>query len=189
MVAYKVLTGVNIALMCLLAYRTPQPFFRCYLIVMAIAAALQNSTHWGMWGEVSLALFSALWLVSELPRGRRAITEALALGLFVAAVLMLAVPAPWPNYQPAMYWTRLYSSALCVGIATPLTVLRASNCIIIIWFASVLIAGSQRGWDYVTVAVSCNLAWTACLLAWLYLSTKRITDEGNPSDQRLRGAG
>src|SRR5678815_3417118 len=110
MLAYKVLTGVNICLMALLAYRTPQPFFRCYLIVMAIAAALQNTRWWGMWGEVSLALFSALWLVSELPRGRRAITEALALGLFVAAILMLAVPPAWPGYPAGQYYVRLYST-------------------------------------------------------------------------------
>jgi len=173
MVAYKALTGVNIALMCLLAYRTPQPFFRCYLIVMAIAAALQNSTHWGMWGEVSLAIFSALWLVSELPRGRRAVTEALALGLFVAAVLMLMVVAAWPNYPSAMYYTRLYSTALCMGLATPLALIDWRKSLILIWFAAVLVAGSQRGWNYVTVAVACNAAWTAILIAWNWMEGKK----------------
>ncbi len=46
MVAYKTLTAVNIALMCLLVYRAPQPFQRVYLIAMAIAAAFQNSAYW-----------------------------------------------------------------------------------------------------------------------------------------------
>ncbi len=119
-----------------------------------------------MWGEVPLALFSALWLVSELPRGRRAVAEALSLGLFVAAILMLAIPAPWPGYDHAMYFTRLFSSALCVGIATPLAVLDARKALIIAWFAAVLLAGSQRGWNYIAVAIACNAAWTAILIAW-----------------------
>jgi len=172
MLAYKALTAVNIALMCLLAYRTPQPFFRCYLIVMAIAAALQNSTHWGMWGEVSLAFFSITWLLSELPHARRAVTESLSLGLFVAAILMLLVPRPWPAYPPGQYFWRLYSTALCIGIATPLAVLDARKVLIIAWFGAVLIAGSQRGWNYVTVAVACNAAWTAILIAWNWMEGK-----------------
>ncbi len=166
MLAYHLLAAANIALMCLLAWRTPQPFFRCYLIAMSCAAALQNRASWGMWGEVPLALFGALWLVSELPKGRRAVTEALALGLFVAAILMLLVPPAWPNYPAGQYYVRLYSTALCIGIATPLAVLDWRKVLIIAWFGAVLLAGSQRGWNYFTVAVACNAAWTAILIAW-----------------------
>ncbi len=172
MVAYHLLTTVNVSLMALLAYRTHQPFFRCYLIVMAIAAGLQNTTHWGMWGEVPLALFSALWLVSELTKGRRAVMEALSLGLMVSFAIVIAVPRPWPMYSHAMYFTRMYSSALCVGIATPLAVLDSKNALIILWFSAVLLSQSQRGWPVWIVAVVANATWTLVLIGWLAMSRR-----------------
>jgi len=164
---YHILTSINICLMVLLAWRsTSKPATFWYFLIMATSAAFQNTRYWALSYEALLAIASLVWVTSQLPRGRRAIAEALAIGLLVAAILMLALPKPWPAYPPAMYYTRLYSTAACIGIATPLAVLDARKVLIIAWFAAVLVAGSQRGWNYVTVAVACNAAWTAILIAW-----------------------
>jgi len=178
--AYHTLTGVNICLMLLLAWRSSQPFFRLYLLVMAGCAWIQNTTHWGLPGEVILAAVTALWVVSELPRGRRALTEALALGAFLSAVLVFAVPAPWPRYSVAMYFTRLYSTAAFLGISVPCAILGRRNWLALPWFAAVLFAGSQRGWNYVAVAISANAVWTACLLGWLVMGDRTAATETPP---------
>ncbi len=171
MVAYHLLTTVNVALMALLAFRTPQPFQRCYLIVMAIAAGLQNTRWWNLTGEVVLACFGALWALSELPKGRRAVTEALALGTLVAAVLLFAVPAPWPNYSHAMYFLRLYTAAFFCGISVPCMFTDRRCGISVAWWVAVLLAGSLR-FGYVTKAVTANAIWTCCLAGWIFMASQ-----------------
>ncbi len=169
MLAYKALTAVNIALMCLLAWRTGHPFFRAYLLCMACAAVLQNTRWWNLTGEVVLACFGALWALSELPKGRRAVTEALALGTLVAAVLLFAVPLPWPNYSHAMYFLRLYTAAFFCGISVPCAFTNLRCAISVAWWMAVLLAGSLR-FSYTFKAITANAAWTCCLAAWLMAS-------------------
>ncbi len=181
MVAYHLLTTVNVALMAWLAWRTRQPFFRCYLVVMAIAAVLQNTRWWNLTEEVVLACFGALWALSELPRGRRAVTEALALGTLVAAVLLFAVPAPWPNYSHAMYFLRLYTAAFFAGISVPCAFSNVRCGISVAWWLAVLLAGSLR-FSYATKAVTANAIWTCCLAAWLmaYRTANRVPTSTPP---------
>jgi hypothetical protein len=175
MTIYYAITAANIALMLWLAWRTPQPFFRYYLLVMAVSAALQSTIYWDMsGGELTLAIFGAMWTLSLLPTSRRGRVEALSLGLMLTALLMLLLPHPWPMYSHEMYYTRIYSAAAFLGISVPCAWLKRGNWLAIPWWGAVLsVAGiSEQGWDYRTVAICANLTWTACLIGWILLSRK-----------------
>lgn len=180
MLAFKTLTAINVLLMLVLAWRTPRYPFRLYLIVMAVSAVFQNTQWWNLSSEIVLALFGALWVFSELPKGRRAVTEALSIGLFVAAILLFAVPAPWPNYSHAMYFTRIYSAATFAGISIPCAFTDKRCAISVNWWAAVLLAGSQRGLSYVAKAITANAIWTCCLVAWNIMASRTATQSPTP---------
>ncbi len=174
MLIYYAITAVNIALMLWLAWRTPNRAFKAYLTTMAPAAAMQNASGWGLWGEIPLAIVGAIWTFSLLPTSRRGRVEALSLGLMLTALLMLLLPHPWPMYSHEAYYLRLFSAAAFLGISTPCAFLKRGNWLAIPWWGAVLsVAGiSEQGWDYRTVAICANLTWTACLAGWIWIGRK-----------------
>ena len=175
MTIYYAITALNIALMLALAWRTPNRAFKAYLMTMALAAAMQNASWWGLWGEAPLAMLGAVWVWSLLPTSRRGRVEALSLGLMLTALLMLLLPHPWPMYSHEAYYLRLFSAAAFLGISTPCAFLKRGNWLAIPWWSAVLsVAGiSEQGWDYRTVAICANLTWTACLAGWIWMGRKK----------------
>lgn len=159
--------------MLLLAWRTPSRPFMAYLAAMALSAGAQHMRWWDLGCEVVLVAFTVPWIWSMLPKDRRGRVEALSLGLVLAAALMAVVPAAWPRYDAAMYFVRLYSAAAFLGISLPCVFFDWRNWPAVPWWGAVLMAGSQRGWNYVTVAVACNVTWTAMLGAWIWMGRKR----------------
>jgi hypothetical protein len=174
MLIYYAITALNIVLMLWLAWRWPSPRSATYLIAMALSAALQNTIYWGMWDELTLAIFGAMWTLSLLPTSRRGRVEALSIGVVLAAFLMVLLPRPWPMYSHEMYYTRIYSAAAFLGISVPCAWLKRGNWLAIPWWGAVLsVAGiSEQGWDYRAVAICANLTWTACLIGWLIISRR-----------------
>jgi hypothetical protein len=170
-IAWVALTCVNIVLMLWLAWRGATPtFFGAYMVMMGACATLQGSPAWNPILEAILAIWTIPWIWSMMPKDRYGRVFVLAIGTLISAVLMYALPPPWPNYDPMMYFVRLYSAAVFMGVAFATCLLNRFNysaMVAVPWFGSVLLASSQRGWDRWIIAISTNLIWTACLICWL----------------------
>jgi hypothetical protein len=177
-IAWVAITLANVAMMCAIWFRSGSLWMRVYLGVMATSTLIQGTGDWNVYLEAWLALWSSVWIWSTLPKDRPGRIFALSVGLVVTCVLMLAVPPPWPHYDPSMYYTRLYSTAAFLGISlgSALITRNPSTMLAVPWFMAVLIAGSQRGLDRWFVGIVTNLMWTACLICWLSISRLRPAD-------------
>ncbi len=168
------ITLANVVMMLWLFCKESGMAFPMYLISMATTTLLQGGKDWSIWGEVGLASYSTFWVSTLLPKHKHGRIFALSIGLVVTCVLMLAVPPPWRGYDPAMYGTRLYSTAAFLGVSLGSALFtRNPNTIIAIpWFMAVLGAGAQRGWDRWMVGIYTNLIWSGCLICWLALARR-----------------
>ncbi len=168
------ITLVNVLLMFWLFCKESGMAFPMYLISMATTTLLQGNKDWSIWGEGGLAAYSAFWVWTLLPKHTYGRIFALSIGLVVTCVLMLAVPPPWAGYDPAMYETRLYSTAAFLGVSfgSALLTRNPSTMLAVPWFGAVLVAGSQRGWPRWVVGIYTNLIWSCCLICWLALARR-----------------
>jgi len=188
-IAWVALTLLNAGMMLWLSFivlveRRERAMSR-YMVAMALIAIIQGTRWWNLTGECLLALYSSLWVWSLLPRDGWGRIFVLSIGALIGAALMYAVPPPWPHYDPAMYYTRLYSAAIFMGVvfaACLIEKINRSTLIAVPWFGAVLLASSQRGWDRWTVAIWTNLIWTFCLICWLAISRQDAA-------QGIRGGG
>ncbi len=176
--AWLAITVANVVMMLWLSrvvIDENQRSFSRYLILLAMVSLVQGSWVWNIASEVMLAVYSTIWVWTLLPKHTYGRIFALSIGLVVTCVLMLAVPPPWRGYDPAMYATRLYSTAAFLGVAlgSSLMTRKPSTMLAVPWFMAVLIAGSQRGWDRWMVGIYTNLIWSGCLICWLAISRHR----------------
>jgi hypothetical protein len=181
-IAWVAITLLNVTMMLRLSFivlvERQQRMMCRYMVAMALVALIQGTQWWHLTIECLISLYSALWVWSLLPSDKPGRIFALSVGLVVTCVLMLAVPPPWPHYDPSMYYTRLYSTAAFLGISLGSTLItrNPSTMLAVPWFMAVLIAGSQRGWDRWLVGIVTNLMWSACLICWLSISRLRPDD-------------
>lgn len=168
------LANVLIMIVLLPQMRLDRPMFFVYLVICAATTLAQGTEAWNLGGEIWLAMGASLWVWTMLPKHKHGRIFALSIGLVVTCVLMLAVPPPWPGYDPAMYFTRLYSTAAFFGLSVGSAMMtrRPETMLAIPWFLAVLIATSQRGFDRWAVGIYANLTWTACLICWLAISRR-----------------
>lgn len=167
------ITLVNVVMMMFLGLKL-NSWFSGYMAITAWMALIQGTKVWDESCEVMTAIWGSIWVCTLLPKDKHGRIFALSIGLVVTCVLMLAVPPPWPNYDAAMYHTRLYSTAAFLGVALGAAFFtRNPNTIIAIpWFMAVLGAGSQRGFDRWVVGIYTNLIWSGCLICWLALARR-----------------
>ncbi len=176
--AWVAITLANVLMMLWVAWRSvgsPWTFWNfVYFLTTAFFSILQGAPHWDIVGEISISVISAIWVACMLPKHSYGRIFALSIGLVVTCVLMLAVPPPWAGYDPAMYHTRLYSTAAFLGVAlgSALMTRNPSTMLAVPWFMAVLIAGSQRGFDRWVVGIYTNLIWSFCLICWLVLARR-----------------
>lgn len=175
---FVALALLNSALMLWLAFRRRNSWFGIYMGFMAPVTIIQGSPLWGVLGEVWLILTTTLWVSSLMPRDSHGKLFGASIALLLAGILTALVPAPWPNFPPGLYFTRLYSTLAFLGIAVAsyLWTWQRSSLIPALWFVAVMFAGVQRGIDYWTAGIAAKLAWTACLVMWLNLRSDAATD-------------
>ena len=172
-IAWVALTLMNVGMMLWLAWRNRKTLRGTYLWFMAFVSLIQGARTWDLAGEIWLAILTAAWVFTMLPREKWGRIFSLAIGALISAALMYALPPPWPHYDPTMYFLRLYSTAIFMGIVFSVCLIEKINrstLIAVPWFGAVLLASSQRGWNRWTVAIWTNLIWTCCLIYWLAIS-------------------
>lgn len=173
-IAWIALTLANVGVMCRIWLTSGRPlWFRFYMGISAISTMIQGTRDWDIYLEAWWAFWSAVWVFTMLPRDKWGRIFSLSIGALISAALMYALPAPWPHYDPAMYYTRLYSTAIFMGVVFAICLIEKINrstLIAVPWFGAVLLASSQRGWDRWIVAIWTNLIWTCCLICWLAIS-------------------
>lgn len=174
---------VNSGLMLWLSVRRRNSWFALYLGFMAVVTLIQVSPLWGQLGEVWLILLTTLWVTSLLPEDLSGRIFSLSIALLLAGILTAVVPPPWPNFPPALYFSRLYSTLVFLGISLASYLWswtvgdreRRGDLIAALWFAAVLFAGIQRGIDYWVAGITAKLVWTGCLAWWLTRDSRAAT--------------
>lgn len=175
------ITFLNVLLMGWLALRHwPKPF-GIYMGWTALMALGQQSRSWDEWAEATTVVATGWWLWHEMPPDRHGRQFVLGIGAMIVATLFYTVPMPWPHYSRVLYFTRLYSTAGFFAVSVAITAWHWANAdppgfwrvLAIPWFASVLLAGAQRGWPRWAVAIGANFIWSACLLGWLQYGRRK----------------
>jgi hypothetical protein len=178
--AWVAITLANICMMFRLGWLKPEGYF----LIMAASSLVQGGPWWNGFLEVTLTGWTSVFVWRMLPKDKHGRIFALSIGLVVTCVLIYACPPPWPHYDPAMYHTRLFSTAAFLGISLGSAVMtrNPSTMLCVPWFMAVLIAGSQRGFDRWMVGIYTNLIWSFCLICWLAISRRDLLASSSMPD-------
>jgi len=170
-IAWIAITLANVALMLCIGLRNRTPLaFGAYMLMMGACSILQGSAAWNPVLEGMLVVWTIPWIWSMIPTDRYGRIFVLSIGMLISAALMFALPPPWPHYDRTMYFVRLYSTAVFMGVALATCLIQKINrstLIAVPWFGAVLLASTQRGLDRWVVAIWTNLIWMCCLVCWL----------------------